>query len=84
MSNTKQSTPGKFDETSFNDWDDTKEFSRGIQGGFEGSKSFSNTKRNHNDTIIKASGKYDIDQAIYEFEEYPDDFCSDSGEEEAL
>lgn len=82
MSNTKQSTPGKFEETSFNDRDDTKEFSKGMQS-FEGSKSFANTKKSHNDTIIKASGKYDIEQALYEFEEYPEDFCSDSGEEEA-
>ena len=30
--------------------------------------------------IIKASGTYDIDMALYELEEYPDDFESDDNE----
>lgn len=34
----------------------------------------------HNDTLIKASGKYDVEGALYEYEEYPDDFEEDEGE----
>lgn len=30
--------------------------------------------------MIKASGKYDVEAALYEYEEYPDDF-EEEGEE---
>jgi len=36
--------------------------------------------KSHNDTMIKASGKYDVEAALYEHEEYPDDFEEDEGE----
>lgn len=44
-------------------------------------KKNSNPIYSHNDTLIKASGKYDIDRALEEHEEYPDDFESESGDE---
>jgi hypothetical protein len=37
--------------------------------------------KNHNDTLIKASGKYDVETALYEYEEYPDDFEDEEGEQ---
>ena len=40
-------------------------------------------KQNHDDTIIKTSGAYKIDDALYAHEEYPDDFESESGDEQA-
>lgn len=75
------------EDTSFNDRENTKSFSKTKQSFDKSSSSFASTlgktKKDHNEKIIKTSGKYDIDQAMYEHEEYPDDFCSESGDEAA-